>query len=90
MLKDAVPKLARVGVLWQGGAVAEPAEMKELRPAAVALKLKLDEIETQRDAKGLEEGFSNRKAKTGGRNYDDRWSVLSLGKEAALRAGRQT
>src|SRR4030095_1159970 len=42
ILKDAVPKLARVGVLWQGGAVAgsDSAVLKELRPAAAALTLK--------------------------------------------------
>jgi putative tryptophan/tyrosine transport system substrate-binding protein len=92
VLKDAVPKLARVGVLWQGGAVAgsDSAVLKELRPAAVALKLKLDEIETKLDPKGLERAFQTAKQKQGGRNYDDRWSVLSLGKEAALRVGRQT
>ena len=32
-------------------------QLKELRPAAVALKLKLEEIETQLDAKGLESAF---------------------------------
>jgi putative ABC transport system substrate-binding protein len=65
ILKDAVPKLARVGVLWQGGAVAgsDSAVLKELRPAAVALKLKLDEIETQRDPKGLENAFLTAKQK---------------------------
>ena len=31
--------------------------MKELRPAATALKIKLEEIETQLDAKGLESAF---------------------------------
>jgi putative ABC transport system substrate-binding protein len=65
VLKDAVPKLARVGVLWQGGAVAgsDSGELKELRPAAVALKLKLDEIETQREPKGLEKAFQTAKQK---------------------------
>jgi len=37
--------------------------MKELRPAAVALKLKLEEIETQPDAKGLESAFQTAKQK---------------------------
>ncbi len=37
--------------------------MKELRPAAVALKLKLEEIDTQADAKGLESAFQNAKQK---------------------------
>src|SRR5215831_164599 len=43
ILKDAVPKLARVGVLFGGGVSAE-LQLKELRPAASALKLKLEEI----------------------------------------------
>jgi putative tryptophan/tyrosine transport system substrate-binding protein len=65
VLKDAVPKLARVGVLSQGGAVAgsDSAVLKELRPAAVALKLKLEEIETQREPKGLEKAFQTAKQK---------------------------
>src|SRR5215468_10599241 len=59
VLKDAVPKLARVGVLSQPPLLAgsDPAVLKELRPAAVALKLKLEEIETQADPKGLERAF---------------------------------
>ena len=48
ILKDAVPKLARVGLLRPSAASLQ---MKEIRPAAVALKLKLEEIETQTDAK---------------------------------------
>jgi putative tryptophan/tyrosine transport system substrate-binding protein len=61
ILKDAVPKLARVGLLGtQGGASLQ---LKELRPAAVALKLKLEEIETQLDAKGLESAFQTAKQK---------------------------
>jgi putative tryptophan/tyrosine transport system substrate-binding protein len=49
ILKDAVPKLARVGFLRQPG--ASDLRLKELRPAALALKLKLEEIETQLDPK---------------------------------------
>ena len=37
--------------------------MKELRPAAVALKLKLEEIATEPDAKGLESAFKTAKQK---------------------------
>ncbi len=59
ILKDAVPKLARVGLLR--GAVNP--QMNYLRPAAVALKLKLEEIETQIDAKGLERAFQTAKQK---------------------------
>ena len=38
-------------------------QMKDLRPAALALKLKLEEIETQTDAKGLENAFQTAKQK---------------------------
>ena len=58
ILKDAVPKLARVGLLR--GPIRESfgiMQPKELRPAAAALKLKLEEIETQFDPKGLESAF---------------------------------
>jgi putative ABC transport system substrate-binding protein len=60
ILKDAVPKLARVGLLR--GAAASP-QLKEIRPAAQALRLKLEEIETQADAKGLESAFKTAKQK---------------------------
>jgi putative tryptophan/tyrosine transport system substrate-binding protein len=59
ILKDAVPKLTRVGILRPSGSV----QWKEIRPAAVALKLKLEEIETQPDAKGLESFFKTAKQK---------------------------
>jgi len=65
ILKDAVPKLARVGLprLLQGGGVAEDLQIKELRLAAVALKLKLEEIETKLDPKSLESAFQRAKQK---------------------------
>ena len=37
--------------------------MKEIRPAALGLKIKLEEIETQLDAKGLENAFQTAKQK---------------------------
>ena len=61
ILKDAVPKLVRVGLLRQAGAT--DLQMKEIRPAALELKLKLEEIETQPDAKGLESAFQTAKQK---------------------------
>src|SRR5262245_17128257 len=61
ILKDAVPKLARVGLLRQTGATDR--QLKEIRPAALALKLKLEEIDTQPDAKGLERAFQTAKQK---------------------------
>jgi putative tryptophan/tyrosine transport system substrate-binding protein len=64
ILKDAVPKLIRVGLLWpSGGSVATDLQLKELRAAAPPLKLKLEEIETQVDAKGLESVFQTAKQK---------------------------
>jgi ABC-type uncharacterized transport system substrate-binding protein len=63
VLKDTLPKLARVGVLWPTGFSASTPQLKELRPAAVALKLKLEEIETEPDAKGLESAFQTAKQK---------------------------
>ena len=64
ILKDAVPKLAQVGLLWpQGATLGVALQLKEIRPAALALKLKLEEIETQVDAKGLENAFQTAKQK---------------------------
>ena len=64
ILKDAVPKLARVGLLWGAGAsILSDLQLKELKGAAVPLKLKLEEIETEPDAKGLESAFQTAKQK---------------------------
>ena len=64
ILKDAVPNLARVGLLrGSTTGVAVDLQLKELRPAALALKLKLEEIETQPDPKGLESAFQTAKQK---------------------------
>ena len=63
ILKDAVPKLARVGLLRLPGASEAQLQLKELRPAAVALKLKLEEIETEPNTKGLESAFQTAKQK---------------------------
>jgi putative ABC transport system substrate-binding protein len=63
ILKDAVPKLARVGLLLELGQGTNDLQLKELRPAALFLKLKLDEIETQLDPKGLESAFQTAKRK---------------------------
>jgi putative ABC transport system substrate-binding protein len=62
ILKDAIPKLARV-VLLQPPGITISSQLKELRPAAQALKLKLEEIETRTDAKDLESAFKTAKQK---------------------------
>ena len=59
VLKDAVPKLGRVGLLRP----STSGQMKEIRRAALALKLTLEEIDTQSDAKGLESAFQTAKQK---------------------------
>jgi ABC-type uncharacterized transport system substrate-binding protein len=64
ILKDAVPRLARVGLLrLAGGILGQDLQLKELRAVAQALKLKLEEIETQADPKGLESAFQTAKQK---------------------------
>src|SRR4030095_15946237 len=63
VLKDAIPKLARVGLLRGQRAGILSSQLKEIRPAAVALKLKLEEIETQFGAKGLESTFQTAQQK---------------------------
>jgi putative tryptophan/tyrosine transport system substrate-binding protein len=61
VLKDAVTKLTRVGFMRQAGIAQN--QLKELKPAALALKLKLEEIETQPDPNGLENAFQTAKQK---------------------------
>jgi ABC-type uncharacterized transport system substrate-binding protein len=84
ILKDAVPKLARVGLLKPAG--GSDRQLKNLRAAALALKLKLEEIETERDAKGLESAFQTAKQKQVGaimtisapRFFADRKRIIEL------------
>jgi len=61
ILKDLVPKLTRVGLLKLPG--SNPRQLEELRGAAQALKLILEEIETQLGSKGLESAFQTAKQK---------------------------
>jgi putative tryptophan/tyrosine transport system substrate-binding protein len=64
ILKDSVPKLAQVGLLrWPGTNITADLQLKELRAAARALKIKLQEIEMQPDPKGLESAFQAAKQK---------------------------
>jgi len=65
ILKDAVPKLARVGLLRPPAVnnLARDLQLKELRAAALALKLKMEEIDAQPDPKGLEIAIQTAKQK---------------------------
>jgi ABC-type uncharacterized transport system substrate-binding protein len=59
-----VPRLSRVAYLRvHGDDVQNRLALKETRTAALALKLKLEEIETQLDSKGLENAFQAAKQK---------------------------
>jgi putative ABC transport system substrate-binding protein len=87
ILKDAVPKLARVGLLRSSSdSILLNPQLKELRPAAVALKLKLEEIVTQPEAKGLESAFQTAKQKqvtaiitqAGNRFFAERKRIVEL------------
>ena len=64
ILKDAVAKLARVGLLIppRGIGVVE-LQLKEFRSAAQALKLKLEEIDAELDTEELESAFQVAKQK---------------------------
>jgi len=59
ILKDTIPRLARVGLLRP----TVTSQLKEIRQAALALKLNLEEIDAQPDAKGLESAFQTAKQK---------------------------
>jgi putative ABC transport system substrate-binding protein len=64
ILKDAIPKLDRVGLLR--GSSYNPGvelQLKELRVAAPALKVKLEEIKTEVDPQSLESAFKTAKEK---------------------------
>jgi putative ABC transport system substrate-binding protein len=64
VLKDTIYQLGRVGFLRARlASIAIDLELKEIRPAAQALKLKLEEIDTQADAIGLESAFQTAKQK---------------------------
>jgi putative ABC transport system substrate-binding protein len=93
ILKDAVPRLSRVGILRTLGRGTD-LQLKELRAAAKALKLKLEEIDAQRDAKGLEIAFQAAKQKqvsaimttTGSRFVVERKRIVELADKYRLPA----
>jgi putative ABC transport system substrate-binding protein len=94
ILKDAVPKLTRVGLLWTPGGGGGDMQLKDLRSAAQALKLKLEEITTQPDAKGLESAFQAAKQRqvgafmtsAGRRLFAERKRVVELADKYRLPA----
>jgi putative ABC transport system substrate-binding protein len=58
ILTDTIPKLARIGLLrGYQESVSVDRQVKALRAAAFALKLNMEEIKAEADAKGLESAF---------------------------------
>jgi putative ABC transport system substrate-binding protein len=95
VLKDAIPRLSRVGLLLpSGGGIGRDLQLKEFRAAALALKLKLEEIETQLDTEGLEKAFQTAKQKqvgaiittAGPRIFDQRKRIVELATKYRLPA----
>ncbi len=94
ILKDVVPKLTRVGLLWTPGGDGGDIQLKDLRSAAHALKLKLEEITTQPDFKGLESAFQTAKQKkvgaimtsAGRRLFAERKRIVELAGKSRLPA----
>jgi putative ABC transport system substrate-binding protein len=77
ILKDAVSKLGRVGLLWPHGAtVGVDLQLKEIRARGCGTKAQIggDRDSTRRQR--FRERFSNRKAEAGGRDYDDLGSLI--------------
>jgi ABC-type uncharacterized transport system substrate-binding protein len=63
ILKDAVPKLDRVGLLHQVRTTSGELQLKELRAAATALKLKLEEIRLPAEPVNFEGTFQTAQQK---------------------------
>jgi putative ABC transport system substrate-binding protein len=90
ILKDAIPRLSRVGFLLTPGAtvsVTGDLQLKELRAAALALKLKLEEIKSEpTGAKSLENAFKTATQKQvgaiiiapGSRMFTERKRIVEL------------
>jgi putative tryptophan/tyrosine transport system substrate-binding protein len=86
ILKDTIPGLSRVGLLRSPRGVLRDLQLGELRPVALALKLKLEEIEMQPDPKGLESAFRTAKQKQvgaimttpGNRFFAERQGIVEL------------
>ena len=89
ILKDAVPKLARVGLLRPPGSSSSrpPTERAQACGSGTEAKIGGDRDSTRRQR--FRERLSNRKAEAGGRDYDDRRSPLFRRKKADRRACRQ-
>jgi putative ABC transport system substrate-binding protein len=58
ILNEVVPRVTRVGVMWSGRIlVSQKLQLKEIRAAALAMRLKLEEIEIDLKPEGVESAF---------------------------------
>ena len=90
ILREAVPKLTRVGFLRQvTRLVTGDLPVKDLRAAAPLLKLKIGGDRGRSRRQRIRESVSHRKGEAGGRDYDRRRSPLFRRKKADRRACRQ-
>ena len=89
ILKDAVPKLARVGVLRPSGAARKKPPTERAQACGSGTKAKIGGDRDSSRRQRFRERLSNRKAEAGGRDYDDRQSALFRRKKADRRACRQ-
>ena len=81
ILKDAVPKLARVGLLRRREAASDrPTERAQACGSGTEAKIGGDRDSTRRQR--FRERLSNRKAEASGRDYDDRQSPAFSPKES--------
>ena len=83
ILKDTVPKLARVGLLLVVGSQHRnrpPTERAQACGSGTEAKIGGDRDSSRRQR--LRERLSNRQAEAGGRDYDDRQSLLFSPKES--------
>ena len=88
ILKDAVPKLTRVGLLRpaEAAGIRPPTERAQACGPGIEAQIGGDRDSTRRQR--FRERLSNRKAEAGGRDYDDDHSHLFRRKKADRRACR--
>ena len=90
ILKDTIPKLARVGLLRPVTAgIGSDLQLKETQACGSGIKAKIGGDQDSSRPERFRERLSNRKAEAGGRDDDDQHSPLFRRKKTDRRACRQ-
>ena len=89
ILKDVIPKLARVGLLRPPIANSTRPPTKRAKACSCGIEAKIGGDRGSARPQGFRERLSNRKAEAGGRDYDDGHSLLFRRKKADRRACHQ-